>query len=98
MWKIHWPPCDPTFQPAIADWRELIEHASTRSKFIGVDPDSFPRDFAVYARHHGELLRMIRQRCPMPAPLTLRQLDQFLDASARQYDVEWIREARPLAA
>jgi hypothetical protein len=84
--------------PSIADWRALIEHASARSKFIGVDESAFPRDFAVYARYHAALLRTIRNRHPLPSPLTIGQLDQFLYTNAQRYRVQWIRGKQPLAA
>jgi hypothetical protein len=84
--------------PPIDAWRELIGQASVRHAFIGVDPASFPRDFAVYARYHDELLGIIRQRYAMPAPLMLRQLDRFLHTNAHRYRVQWVREVRPLAA
>jgi hypothetical protein len=84
--------------PSIADWRGLIEHACTRSKLLGVDPSAFPRDFAVYARYHDDLLRTIPDRHPLPAPLTLAQLDHFLQTNAHRYQVEWTQVTHPLAA
>lgn len=84
--------------PSAAEWRELIEHASVRSKFIGVDPSAFPRDFAVYARYHDALLHAVPQRYPLPAPLTLAQLDHFLHTNGRRYDVDWVLESKSLAA
>jgi len=84
--------------PSIADWRRLIQGASARGQFIGVDEAAFPRDFAVFARYHDELLRKVPHRYPLPTPLTLRQLDQFLNTNAKRYRVEWIQETQPLAA
>ena len=84
--------------PSAADWRALVEHASTRSKFIGVDPSAFPRDFAVYARYHDALLQAVPQRYPLPSPLTLAQFDQFLAINAHRYDVEWVHDTESLAA
>ena len=84
--------------PSASDWRGLIEHASVRGKFIGVDPAAFPRDFAVYSRYHDALLRTVPQRYPLPAPLTLAQFDQFVGNNLRRYDVEWLHEAERLAA
>jgi len=84
--------------PAIADWRGLIEHASIRGRFIGVDAAAFPRDFAVYARYHDELLRTVPQRYALPPPLPLGQLDQFLHSTAHRYRVQWLRDVQPLAA
>jgi hypothetical protein len=84
--------------PSIADWSGLIQQATLRSKFIGADPVSFPRDFAVYARYHDDLLRTIPERHALPPPLTLRQFDEFLRTHAQRYQVEWIRDLQPLAA
>jgi len=84
--------------PSMADWRRLIQHASSRSKFVGVDQTAFPRDFAVYARYHDDLLRTIPQRQALPPPLTLGQLDQFLSTHAQQYDVDWVQDTHRLAA
>ena len=84
--------------PSAADWRGLVEHASIRSKFIGVDSSAFPRDFSVYARYHDDLLRTIPDRHALPSPLTLGQFDQFLQTHAHRYPVEWIQDTRPLAA
>jgi hypothetical protein len=84
--------------PSIADWSGLIQQATLRSKFIGADPVSFPRDFAVYARYHDDLLRTIPERHALPPPLTLRQFDEFLRTYAHRYQVGWIRDLQPLAA
>ena len=84
--------------PSIADWRRLIQRGSAQGDFIGVDEMAFPRDFAVFARYHDELLRKVPNRYPLPAPLTLEQLDHFLHSNAPRYRVEWIHETQPLAA
>jgi hypothetical protein len=84
--------------PSIADWRLLLEHASSRSKLIGVDETVFPRDFGVYARYHDDLLQTILQRHALPPPLTLADLDQFLHTHAQRYQVTWIQDTQPLAA
>lgn len=84
--------------PSIADWSGLIQQATLRSKFIGADAVSFPRDFAVYARYHDDLLRTITERRALPPPLTLWQFDQFLRTHAHRYQVGWIRDLQPLAA
>lgn len=84
--------------PSISEWRGLIEQHSARSRFIGVDESAFPRDFAVYARYHDALLRTIGDRHPLPQPLAIAQLDQFLHTNANRYRVEWIPETQPLAA
>jgi hypothetical protein len=77
---------------------DLIKQATLRSKFIGADPASFPRDFAVYARYHDDLLRTIPERQALPPPLTLGQFDEFLQTHAQRYHVGWTRDMQPLAA
>jgi hypothetical protein len=84
--------------PSIADWRRLIEQAAVRGRFIGVDQAAFPRDFAVYARYHDDLLKTIPSRHALPPALTLGELDQFLYTHAHRYRVTWIRDAQALAA
>ena len=84
--------------PSIADWRSLLRHTTKHGSFIGVDERAFPRDFAIYARYHDALLKTIRERHPLPDPLTLNELDHFLQTHADQYRVEWIRETQFLAA
>ena len=84
--------------PSIADWHGLLRHTTKHGRFIGVDERAFPRDFAIYARYHDALLKSIQERHPLPEPLTLGELDHFLQTHADRYRVEWIRETQSLAA
>lgn len=84
--------------PSMSQWRRIIEQASVRGGFLGVDAQAFPRDFAVFVRYHADLRRTIADRHPMPAPLSLRQLDQFLKMYSHRYQVGWIHEPDQLAA
>ena len=55
-------------------WRAIIARARSGG-FAGVDPDRFPRDFAVYLRYN-RALRRLSPLVPMPAePLPLDSLD-----------------------
>jgi hypothetical protein len=56
--------------------------------FLGVDEQAFPRDFATLARYHQALAR-VRKRYPMPPPLSLEELDAFLDRSGECYAGDW---------
>ena len=83
--------------PSMTSWRCLIEGASVQGRFLGVDERAFPRDFAVFVRYHSELLRTIADRHPWPIPLSLDQVEQFLQTHAHRYRVEWTH-VRPQAA
>jgi len=42
------------------------------------DPSAYPRDFVVFVRYYYDLLNKIKARYPIPPPLMLNQLDDFL--------------------
>ena len=56
--------------------------------FLGVDERAFPRDFATLARYHQALAR-VRKHYPIPLPLSLEELDAFLDRQGERYAVSW---------
>jgi hypothetical protein len=64
----------------IERWRSLLAHARQHGRFVGVDEKAYPADFAVFARYHTAL-REIPGRHPLPAPLSWRQVEDFLDQS-----------------
>lgn len=74
--------------PPIERWREVLEQARKRGSFIGVDERRFPRDYAVNVRYQAALKRVI-PRYPMPDPLPLRRLDDFLERHGPRYRVRW---------
>jgi hypothetical protein len=65
---------------SIDRWRAILGRARVRGALLGVDPDLYPRDFAALGRFHRELARLPQH--PPPSPLTLEELDEFLE----QYD------------
>jgi hypothetical protein len=71
---------------SIDRWREALSRAGKIGEFAGVDTRAFPRDFACLARAHRELSR-IRKRYPMPAPLSLADVDDFL---AKREEIAWL--------
>ncbi len=78
----------------IERWRALLGRARREGRFIGVDENAFPADFATFARYHEDV-RRIPARYPVPGPLTLRQLEAFLDESGHRYPVEWVEHVAP---
>lgn len=73
----------------IEAWERLLRHARKEGRFIGVDAEAFPRDFAVYARYYTELKRQIRARYPLPGPLPLERLETFIREKEEKYSVAW---------
>lgn len=70
-------------------WQSILARARRCGRFAGVNPKTFPRDFAVFVRYSRALRREIAERHPLPEPLGLTQLDQFLDDARDGYPVKW---------
>jgi hypothetical protein len=69
-------------------FRDLLGRARRHGVPAGVDLDEFPGDFGAFARYH-HAIKAIPARYPMPAPLTIDQLDQFLAERGDRYEVGW---------
>lgn len=67
---------------SIERWRAL-------GSLVGVDPDAYPRDFAVFVRYSFALRQHFRARYPIPVPLPLAELDRFLSERVGRYRVSW---------
>ncbi|MGG6265544.1 hypothetical protein ACQ4M3_06010 [Leptolyngbya sp. AN03gr2] len=75
---------------SIEEWRGILDRARTQGQFLGVNEETYPSDMASFVRHHKELKKM-KERYPMPEPLGLDQLDQFLAVSGTdRYPVRWL--------
>jgi hypothetical protein len=79
---------------SIARWRELLAKARVRGEFLGVDPSKHPRDFAALVRYHAAL-RKLPARYPLPGPLSLSQLERFLEEAGDRYEVRWKDQTPP---
>ncbi len=69
--------------------RSILRRARRGSSLVGVDERRYPRDFATYVRYYRDL-KKIPARYPLPAPLTLAQLDGFLAEVGDRYPVQWL--------
>jgi hypothetical protein len=78
-------------------WRSLLGRARVEGSFIGVDPDRYPRDFAVTVRYNHEIPQKITSRYPWPGYMRLGELDQFLGSNRGRYKVEIIDHEIPSA-
>lgn len=72
----------------IERWRSLFRHARRGGRFIGVDEQAFPKDFAAFVRYHDEL-KQLPSRYPIPGPLALQHLDEFLHEAGDRYPAKW---------
>jgi hypothetical protein len=69
-------------------WRRILERARKKGTLLGVDTENFPRDFGTLARYHDEI-RRLPARYPIPGPLSLDELEEFLDTHGHRYAVRW---------
>ena len=74
---------------SIEQWQSVLSRARRRGRFIGVDQQKYPRDIASAIRHHTEL-KKLDGRYPIPEPLKLHQLDDFLAQAGDRYSVRLI--------
>jgi hypothetical protein len=74
----------------IEQWRSVLNRARRTGGFLGVDERAFPRDFAVFVRFH-RALKQLQPQYPLPKPLSLNALDEFLDSGGYGYRVDWRR-------
>jgi hypothetical protein len=82
--------------PPVSRWQELLDRSRRWGTFLGVDPEKHPRDFASLVRYHPEFKRL-PSRYPMPEPLSLAQLESFLEESGHRYAVHWEDSVTPRA-
>jgi hypothetical protein len=79
---------------SIERWKSMLQRARKHGRFVGVNEKKYPKDILVYLRYNRGL-RKIQGRVPMPEPLSLHQLDQFIQNN-NHYPVEFA-EHRSLA-
>lgn len=75
----------------IERWRSILRRARKQGRFLGVDEQAFPRDFAAFERYQREL-KKIPARYPIPGPLAISQLDSFLQQAGDRYPVQWLEQ------
>ncbi len=73
-------------------WYSILRHARRTGSLIGIDEQAFPLDLGIFIRYRHEL-KTIPERYPLPEPLTLTQLDLFLQQKGSKYPVKWIEHA-----
>lgn len=69
-------------------WQHVLDRAGRAGRFLGVDARRYPRDFGSAMRYYRQLTHL-EGDYPLPAPLTLGQLDDFLAEQGGRFAVEW---------
>jgi hypothetical protein len=64
--------------PPVEDWQALLDRARHRGKWIGVNPRRYPAHFAAFAKYSAQL-RALKPNFPMPDPVPMDQLEDFID-------------------
>ncbi len=73
----------------IERWRDLVtERALDRGEIIGVDEDAYPADTGSALRYQPAFASL-PPRHPLPAPLSLSDVDRFRDGTDHEYAVAW---------
>lgn len=74
--------------PQMERWRLLLKRARRKGRLIGVREDLYPRDFGSLARYHSDI-KKLSPRYPIPGPLPLKRLRDFLERSDKTYAVRF---------
>ncbi|UGY94773.1 hypothetical protein [Streptomyces gobiensis] len=75
--------------PTVGEWRRLLAKARRSGRFAGLRAEDHPRDLAQYTLY-DKALRKLPERRPMPEPLTLKKLDEFLAGADEYPGVRWV--------
>lgn len=78
--------------PSIARWHAVLNRACQRGEFLGVEADKYPRHFASFMRYYTDLQRTIPARYPLPGPLAIEQLDNFIEQVGDRFPVRWLTD------
>lgn len=74
--------------PQIERWQRLLDRARRQGQFIGVSEELHPRDFGALGRYYIETRQKIKARYPLPRPLPLARLLQYLEKHRGKYAVK----------
>lgn len=71
---------EPVGLPSVDEWHEVLSRARRAGWFAGLSPQDHPRDMGQLATY-DDALRDLPARYPLPGPLTLADLDRFVDGA-----------------
>lgn len=70
----------------MAGWRRQLAKARLRGRFIGVNENRYPRDFATFS-HFNRALTDLGPSCDLPPPMALKMFEDLLRLHAASNDV-----------
>lgn len=70
--------------PTSGEWETVLRRARRRGGWVGADPSEFPMDYAQFSRYHTDVQR-IPARHPLPGPLGLGELQDFVQGQGDRY-------------
>ncbi len=73
-------------------WKSILSRATQGGRFIGMNENKYPSDFAVYMRYNDEL-RKLPQPDKVPIPTSLDQFLLFMEQVKGRYPVDFRLEA-----
>lgn len=73
--------------PPIDAWRQLLGRARDQGSFLGLDPRTYPAHFAAFGRYSQDLRAKVAVRHPLPQPLPLEHVEQFIDRYGAHHGV-----------
>ncbi|MEW5894203.1 MAG: hypothetical protein AB1650_00350 [Candidatus Omnitrophota bacterium] len=73
----------------IDKWRNILATAKEKGDFIGVNEREYPLDFGTFIKYNQELKKKIKNRMPLPEPLSLEDLREFVETHQGMYHVQW---------
>ncbi|CAL1240009.1 alpha/beta fold hydrolase [Candidatus Methylocalor cossyra] len=77
---------------SVERWRSVLARARKRGGFLGQDLGRYPGDFAALVRYHGSLPAATPARYPLPGPVSLGELDSFLERAGNRYAVRFLEQ------
>ncbi|KGM13292.1 hypothetical protein [Cellulomonas bogoriensis] len=75
-------------QPSGEAWQQVLDRARRTGRYAGTDLEDFPFDFAQFGSYDRELARF-PARYPVPAPLSMPELEEFLAQAGDYEGVRW---------
>lgn len=64
--------------PSGEEWEQVLTRARRRGRVLGLDTSEHPLDFGHFGRYDDAMTDEISARHPMPAPITLQEVERFL--------------------
>jgi hypothetical protein len=69
-------------------WQAILDRARVKGRTLGAELDEYPLDYPHFAKYEEALQAETPARYPIPAPLTLRDVERFLEEHPDRYAVE----------